>query len=261
MEQRVSNRPVNKLVLPNVRKVVIPDPGYEIYEGDLAGADAQVVAWEAEDDDLKAAFRAGLDVHEKNAEDMWGSAFTCLPVGSHARYKKRQECKHTVHGCNYGCTPRTTAIQRGWLVIEAERFHTRWFSLHPGIKRNFHGKVERWLRDSNTVSNAFGFRRPYFGRPDECFTEALAWIPQSTVALNTYYGALQFEEKVPELEILLQVHDSLLFQLPIGTPRTPKEIKSALSVKTPYADPLFIPWGLKKSAKSWGDVENIEKGA
>ena len=49
--------------LPNVRKLFITDPGYVMYEADLKGADAQVVAWEAEDDDLKAAFRAGVDIH------------------------------------------------------------------------------------------------------------------------------------------------------------------------------------------------------
>lgn len=252
----VLNRPAQKLVLPNVRKLIIPDPGYAIYEADLAGADAQVVAWEAEDDDLKAAFRAGIDVHAKNAEDMWGSAFTCL--SGHARRAKRQECKHTVHGCNYGCTARTTAIQRGWTVHEADRFHKRWFSLHPGIKTNFHGKIERNLNTSNTVQNVFGFQRPYFDRPSQCFTEALAWIPQSTVALNTYLGAFQLEERIPEVDILLQVHDSLVFQLPINTSRTPEDIQAALRVVTPYADPLYIPWGLKRSERSWGECEEIE---
>ena len=29
------NRPAEKLVLPNVRKLIIPDPGYRIYEADL----------------------------------------------------------------------------------------------------------------------------------------------------------------------------------------------------------------------------------
>lgn len=250
------NTPADKLKLPNVRKLIIPDPGYEIYEADLSGADAQVVAWEAEDEDLKSAFRAGLKIHEKNATDMWGSAFTCLT--GHARYKKTQECKHTVHGCNYGCTPRTTAQQRGWTVHEADRFHKRWFGLHPGIKTNFHGRVERELNSTKIITNVFGFQRPYFDRPAQCFTEALAWKPQSVVAINTYLGAFQLEEQIPEVDILLQVHDSLVFQLPVGTKRRPDEIRSGLRVKTPYADPLYIPWGLSKSGKSWGECEEVE---
>lgn len=247
------NRPAEKLVLPNVRKLIIPDPGYAIYEADLSGADAQVVAWEAEDDDLKAAFRAGLDVHSKNAEDMWGTAFTSL--SGHARYAKRQQNKVAVHLTNYGGTARTLAVSQGWTVAEADRWQKKWFNLHPGIKRNFHGKVERALNSTKTVRNPFGFQRPYFDRPQQCFAEALAWIPQSTVALNTYLGAFQLEERIPEVEILLQVHDSLVFQLPLGTPHTSDAIRAALRVETPYPDPLYIPWGLKRSEKSWGDVE------
>ena len=39
--------------LPNIRKIFIPDPVYILIDSDLAGADAQVVAWEADDEDLK----------------------------------------------------------------------------------------------------------------------------------------------------------------------------------------------------------------
>lgn len=245
---------MTSIVLPNVRKLFIPDPGYVMFEADLKGADAQVVAWEAEDDDLKKAFRAGVDVHVKNAEDMWGREFTKLPEGSYARNQKRQECKHTVHGVNYGCTPRTTAIQRGWLVHEAESFHTRWLSLHPGIRR-WHERIKRQLATNRTISNAFGFRRVFFDRIDSCFPEALAWGPQSTVALNTYQGIFQLEAAYPQVEILLQVHDSDTFQIPIANPVPPAAIRKALEVVTPYPDPLIIPWDLKQSTKSWGELE------
>ena len=182
------------ITLPNVRKLFIADPELYNVEANLKGADAQVVAWEADDSDLKTAFRKGVDVHVKNAEDMWGNTFTSLDPHSYARSQKRQECKHTVHGINYGCTPRTTAIQRGWLVQEAERFHTRWLSLHPGIL-NWHNRIKAQLEKDRTITNAFGFRRVFFDRLNNCFTEALAWIPQSTVAINTYHGALQLERQ------------------------------------------------------------------
>lgn len=263
------NRP--PLIIPNVRKFFLADPGYVMYEADLKGADGWVVAWEADDDDLKATFKSGVDVHAKNAEDMWGAEFTRLPEGSHARDHKRQECKHTVHGVHYGCTPRATAIQRGWLIIEAERFHTRWFTLHPGVK-TYHDRVRACLAKDRTITNAFGFRRVFFDRIDACFTEALAWIPQSTVALNTYYGALQLEARYwPEQQadsyypdprnpegMLLQTHDSVNFQFRASACPPPTEIRSTLSVKIPYPDPLYIPWDLKRSTKSWGEMEKVK---
>jgi len=259
------------IVLPNVRKLFLCDPGYIQFEADLKGADAQVVAWEAEDDDLKDAFRHGVDIHEKNAEDMWGTAFTQLLGGSYARRAKRQECKHTVHGIDYGCSPRTTAIQRGWTVKEAERFHNRWLSLHPGIKR-WHERIQRELKHNRTIHNAFGFRRVFFNRIESCFTEALAWIPQSTVAINTYYGAFQLEARYWPTHgdsgyfpapgdfsgLILQTHDSINFQFKSPSVPSPKEIAETLKVKTPYEDPLYIPWDLKQSNRSWGDMGKCE---
>lgn len=247
---------MTRIVLPNVRKLIIPDPGYTLFEADLAGADAQIVAWEAEDEDLKAAFRAGLDVHTKNAEDLFGASFSKLT--GHARDSKRQECKRTVHLTNYGGTDRTIAIAIGWTTHEASLFQRRWFSLHPGIKTNFQGRVTSNLRQSRTVTNRYGYRRVFYDRIDSCYTEALAWIPQSSVALTTYYGALQLEARFAQVEILLQVHDSLVFQFPNTKIPPPAEIKAALSIVTPYDDPLCIPWGLASSTKSWGDVEKIK---
>ncbi len=259
------------VILPNVRKFFKTDPGMVQFEADLKGADAWVDIYEAEDDELKRVMKSGIDLHAHNAEAMWGTAFTSLPIGSHARDFKRQECKHTIHGIHYGCSPRTTAIQRGWLVHEAERFHNRWFSLHPGIRR-YHDRVRTDLEASRTVTNHLGFRMVYFDRIENCFTQALAWIPQSTVALCTYRGALQLEQKywphqqsrgytprtdrMDDLEgLILQTHDSLNFQFPSA--RTPQvvEITTTLSSTVPYDDPLVIPWELKRSTQSWGDME------
>lgn len=254
---------LDAIVLPNVRKVFTLDPGHVLIDGDLKGADAQVVAWEAEDEDLKAAFRAGLDVHVKNAEDMWGSEFARLPEGSYARKKKRQENKQAVHATNYGGSARTLAMVLGWTVHAADQFQKRWFSLHPGIRTNFQGRIRAALNASRTVYNRYGFRRVYFDRPDECFGEALAWVPQSTVAITTYIGAKQLQEAFPDLpwpkQWLIQCHDNLVFQMPKNRPWTYKKIAEALRVHTPYPDPLYIPWDLSHSEVSWGDCHKIKE--
>lgn len=250
---------MKQLKLPNVRKLIIPDIGYTMFEGDLKGADAQVVAWEAEDEDLKAAFRGGLDVHAKNAEDMWGSAFTKLPEGSHARDVKRQQNKVAVHLTNYGGTARTLAITQGWTVHEADTFQKRWFSLHPGIKTNFQERIWQELQTTRTIYNIYGFRMIYFDRPDACFGQALAWKPQSTVAITCNMGFFQLQEKYPQVEELLQNHDAMTWQFPNRDCPSVRDIKATLAVRTPYADPLFIPWDLKMGMKSWGELEKAKE--
>lgn len=258
--------------MPNIRKMFIPDPGYTIFDCDLAGADAQVVAYEAEDQDLIKAFREGLDVHAKNAEDLWGTAYTSLRGDKNTgpRAKKRKECKQGVHLTNYGGSARTAAKVLGWTVHEAELFQRRWFTLHPGIKTHFHGRIEASLRDSRMVTNRFGARRVYFDRIDSCFPEALAWVPQSTVAEVSFRGGLQLERRTGALfdarghfiqcgwvEMLLQNHDSLVFQVRHEDELRVPELREGLRYPIPYTDPLVIQWGISRSRVSWGDCEVI----
>jgi hypothetical protein len=156
----------------------------------------------------------------------------------------------------------------GLTVSEADRFQRRWFSIHPGILR-WHDRVRSDLAANRTITNPFGFRRVFFDRIDNTFTEALAWIPQSTVALTTYKGALQLEARYwPEQQvagwspdprrpegILLQTHDSINPQFALASVPPVAEIKKTLEVVTPYPDPLIIPWDLKRTVKSWGEME------
>jgi DNA polymerase-1 len=245
--------------MPNIRKMFIPDAGMTIFDVDLAGADAQVVAYEAEDLDLIDAFRKGLDVHSKNAEDLWGSAFTQLAGDKHngPKSKRRTQTKIAVHATNYGGSARTIAKVLGWTVREAEGFQRRWFSLHPGVKTNFHGRIESDLQRTRMVVNRFGNRRVYFDRIDSVFTEALAWVPQSTVAEVSFRGGLALESTFPFVEMLLQVHDSLVFQVPSEHEHRIEEFKTALAYPIPYAVPLTIQWGVARSRVSWGDCEGV----
>jgi DNA polymerase-1 len=244
--------------LPNVRKLFVPDKGFVLLDADLSGADAQVVAWEANDSGLKAAFRSGIDIHSKNAEEMWGDDFRALK--GFARKAKRQTLKTSVHATNYGAAARTLALNPaiGFTYAEAEWFQERWFSLHPGIKE-WHMRTRDSLFASRSVHNAFGYRIIYFDRIDSLLPQALAWIPQSTVAEVCFRGALQLERELSDVEMLLQVHDSIVFQIPekLYEPSTLSRIKRALEVPIPYPDPLVIRWKLAASPISWGDTKEL----
>ena len=137
-----------------------------------------------------------------------------------------------------------------------------------------------------TVGNKFGFRRKYFERIDESLLPgALAWIPQSTVAFCTELGwtsiaggpsfAAQFghAERVtyewsqllvePQsyakwhnvVRFLIQVHDSIVFQVPEEYEHDVPQIVKDMRVVVPYDDPLIIPMSFAMSKKSWGDCE------
>src|SRR5215472_18418168 len=100
--------------LPNIRKMFIPDPGKVIVDADLSGAYAQVVAWEADDQKLKDAFKAGRSVHLMNGEDLLGTEFTDAP-GHHKnpgtpKGKMYEALKRFVHGTNYLSSARNLSL-------------------------------------------------------------------------------------------------------------------------------------------------------
>lgn len=225
----------------SLREMFIADPGYVLVDLDLAGADAQVVAWDAGDEPLKKLFRTpGFNLHNSNALDIYGPPL--LP-------DKRQKAKIGVHAVNYGVRERTLAASLGTNVGEAGEFKRLWFRAHPAIPR-WHKRVLNELYTTHSVSNKWGFRRRYFDRIDEyLLPQALAWIGQSTVAItiNKIYSAI--EQTLPSAEALLQVHDSLLYQVRIDECLTLiPQMEELARIPIPYPDPLIIPATLKMGA-------------
>lgn len=248
--------------MPPIRKLIVPDPHHIIFDVDMSGADAQVVAWEANDNDLKEAFRAGKKIHVKNFEDFWEKPF--LPeykykVQPGRIYPPYDEMKRAVHATNYIASPRTVAVTLQWKISEAENFQQRWFRLHPGI-REWHRRIEKDLQLTRTVTNQFGYRRVYFERPTEVLSEAVAWIPQSTVGLLAARAGVNLYKNVPWVQVLMQVHDSLVFQIPNHryNHSSLKTIYDHIHTPVPYPDPLLIPWGIAVSNTSWGDCSQIK---
>ena len=78
------------------------------------------------------------------------------------------------------------------------------------------------------------------------------------MALVCFKGALRLRKALPWVEILLQVHDSILFQVPLHRADNADLFRHHLSVEVPYPnDPLVIPWGMARSEKSWGEVSKV----
>ena len=254
------------IALPNIKQMFIPDPGFMICDVDLAQADAQVVAWESEDESLKQLFneirtfqpgygKVKPDLHNQNTADIFGS---CSGSGD----KNRPKAKAGVHATNYGATPPTLARTLGITVKDAEHFQSQWFGAHPGILK-WHDRIEYELATKRCVRNAFGYVRYYFDRPDKLLSEALAWVPQSTVALIISKAMLNIhnwpEARDLLIQLLIQVHDSHVTQFPIPNKDAALDcIRRATEIVVPYPDPLIIPCGASISKVSYGDCKEVE---
>jgi DNA polymerase-1 len=245
--------PSHVAIMPNMRTMMVPDDGMEIGDFDLAQADAQVVAAEANDLDLLELFAdPDRDLHNENCELLFGP-------GSYRDSTKRAMAKAGVHLTNYAGSPFILSKTLNISVYEAEKFQDIWFSAHPGIY-TWHESVARQLSSKRFVENRFGYRIYFFDRIEKLLKEALAWIPQSTVAIVTNTGIINIDldEECQRLGIqfLMQVHDSAIFQYPIrNAERCRSLIQEKMKVPIPYPKPLTISVGGSFSRKSWGDCD------
>lgn len=250
--------------LPNIKSMYGPDKGFTFFDMDLDRADLQVVVWEADDEMLKAALRMGADIHLLNTYGIDNKEPPPLEelVETHPRYidhrgprkYKREFAKVFCHATNYLGKAKTVAGHTGRTVHEIDQAQKRWFASHPGILR-WHKRVTEQVQKYRFVENKFGYRWYIFDRIDELLLPAaVAWIPQSTVGIVINKAWRKFYETLPEVQVLLQVHDSLAGQFPTHRKAYLLPLMEAASrVIIPYDDPLIIPTGIKTSEISWGD--------
>jgi uracil-DNA glycosylase len=245
-----------RLPMPNLRKLFIPDPGKTWIDFDLPQADARIVAWDADDRELMAIFLdPKADLHNENAKAIFGNK-PFIEVDGKMVHPKRQHAKKGVHAVNYLVGASELAHHLGITVHEADTFIKTWFGAHPAIER-WHERIKHEIQTRRFVENIFGYRRYVFERiDDKLIKEIVAWIPQSTTAITINLGIDRVCSNATlqraSVDFLLQVHDSADFQYPTGRADIRAKIREDMTIEVPYPTPLIMPPGFKESTQSWG---------
>lgn len=136
---------------------------------------------------------------------------------AHGQDSYRQLAKKLGHGTNYYGTPRTMAKHTHVARKIIEFFQTAYFTQFPCIKR-WHEEVINQVIEYGAITTQFGRRRMFFGRGRDATThrKAIAYEPQSMTGTEIDRGLLQVWRKYPQVQLLNQVHDSILLQLPFN---------------------------------------------
>lgn len=242
------------LVLPNIRSMYVPDPGFTIFDTDLSKADLRIVTWESDEPEMKAMLKEGRDPYVEIAREFYRDPTIKKNRPDGSQNPKYKTFKSFAHGTHYLGTPHGLSTRLGLTVWESEKTQKWYFRRFPRIAE-WQKEFCAALYSRRYVENIFGYRRYYFERiTEETCRQAIAWLPQSTVALYINRIWMKLHEQHPHIWILLQNHDSLVGEFPTWRKaECLAQLDAASQIVLPYDDPLIIPVGLKTSEVSWGE--------
>lgn len=258
-----------------LRSVFIPDDGYTFVNVDLEQGDSRnvgAICWNLFVEDYGEDF-AGAYLHACESGDLHSTVSQMAypgkePLSVYYRQQTyRQMSKKLGHGTNYYGTPPTMAKHAKVDVTVIQEFQKGYFRAFPAIgvyDKNdhktdcWHNRVRRSLENGGKLTSLLGRRRYFFGRPDDDNTirPAIAYDPQSCTADEIDRGLIQLW-RADICQILLQVHDSLLTQVPTERlDETVPQIVEKVRVMTVLkrGREFVVPVGVKAGA-NWGDYD------
>jgi DNA polymerase-1 len=125
----------------------------------------------------------------------------------------RDMAKKLGHGTNYMGQPKTMAMHTKVPQEAIELFQGKYFGAFPCIPA-WHKETIRRLQSTGSLTHLFGRRRSFFGRLNDqsVINAAIAYCPQGMTGDEINIGVLNLWQH-GAFELLVQVHDSILFQI------------------------------------------------
>lgn len=211
-----------------MKKFMLADEGFALYNFDLAKADNTVVAYLANQEEMIYCLENKIDMHNVTAglifnkppEKVSNVKGSCsLGDGKHT---ERDWGKRANHGLNYGYGYKAFALKYEMPENEARHIVDKYHSVYPNVRNIFHATVKNSVMRTRSLKNLMGRTAIYLGRLDyKTFNEAYSFIPQSTVADIVNRKGLIYiwenrNEHLQDVCLINQVHDSLGFQIPLS---------------------------------------------
>lgn len=217
-----------------IRSLIHAEKGNVLVSCDLSQAETWIVAYLARDENMKHALKND-DIHSTTAKAIFDIKVEGSPKELYKNgiinKEQRYTGKRTNHATSYKMGPfefvkRYNEDSDPPINIgTAKRYQEAWHKLYPGVK-NWWADTEHTLRTTGgMLTTPYGRRITFFGPLDSYIKEAIACVPQSTVA-DHFRGRVQqhhphdgglraIDLRLPaEARIVQQGHDSAVVECP-----------------------------------------------
>jgi DNA polymerase-1 len=217
-EPNLQNIPIRTEDGRKIRRAFIATPGMKLVSADYSQIELRLLAEIAGIEQLRRAFRDGLDIHAMTASEMFGVPIKDMPGDV------RRRAKAINFGIIYGISAFGLANQLGIGREEAGAYIRKYFERFPGIRD--------YMEETKTFAKKHGYVLTRFGRkchyPDigasnpsiRAFNEraAVNATLQGSAADIIRRAMIRMDEalaaKTLGAQMLLQVHDELVFEVP-----------------------------------------------
>jgi len=217
-EPNLQNIPIRTEDGRKIRRAFVATRGHKLVSADYSQIELRLLAEIADIPVLKQAFHDGLDIHAMTASEMFGVPIKDMPG------EVRRRAKAINFGIIYGISAFGLANQLGIGRDEASAYIRKYFERFPGI-RAYMDETKEFCRKYGYVTTLFGRKCHY---PDirasnasvRSFNERAAINArlQGTAADIIRRAMIRIEDALAEkklsAQMLLQVHDELIFEVP-----------------------------------------------
>jgi DNA polymerase-1 len=250
-DPNLQNIPIRTELGKRLRGAFVPaGPDRVLIDADYSQIELRVLAHISEDAELVRSYREGEDIHCRTAAAIFGVSPDSVDE------EQRRMAKVVNFGVIYGMGAFALAGNLEIPVKEAARFIEQYFTLYAGVKQ----WVERTLEETRRlgyVSNLFGRRRylPEITSDNRVLRENTERIAMNTPIQGSAADLIKLamirldnriRTDLPELRMISQVHDELLFDAPRDraaeyTAIVKHEMESAISLRVPLV--AQAAWG------------------
>ncbi len=218
-DPNLQNIPVRTEEGRRIREAFVPADGCKLLSADYSQIELRIMAHIAEDDNLLAAFRDGKDVHQATAAEIFG-----IPLDE-VSSEQRRYAKVINFGLIYGMSAFGLAGNLGIERSAAQNYIAKYFDRYPGVAQYMeHTRLE--ARENGYVETVFGRRlwlpeiKGSNGPRRQGAERAAINAPMQGTAADLIKVAMiavedWLEKEQLKTKLLLQVHDELVFDVPM----------------------------------------------
>lgn len=257
-DPNLQNIPILSEFGREIRKAFVAAPGFVLASFDYSQIELRVAAHMADDKKMIEAFNNGVDIHTLTASQIYHVSLEKVTS------EQRRAAKTLNFGVLYGMGPQSFSEATGFSREEAKTFISEYFKNFSGVQ-SYIANTKRFAQDYGYVETLFGRRRyiPEIYSSNwqlrrEAERMAVNMPIQGTatgdivkMAMINLDSWVKKEELQGDVQMLLQVHDELLFEIKEKMVKNIlPEIKKIMERVAELKVPLVVD---AKTGPNWGE--------